>query len=925
MATTIYFNGRVTSIPGSYSEVDASGLSKVGLGASGVVACIGEVEGSQPAVVQAVSNPGKVSKLFRSGDLLEAGNMLFDPSKDSDIPGGAQEVKFVKTNPATQSTLTLSNGAGNALDLTSADYGAFTEKISVEVADGTAGGKAVTVAFEGNVEAFDDVGSDGVGTVTYSGGCDTATLAFTHAGGLVASCSDTTAGQDGDYVGSVANAGLDSQVTGQPTPSETVTCVSADAADTFAVTVYGVNGAGTPASENITLTGTTPVAGATTWQRIHGVYFPSTAAGTVTITGTGSATVISASTASAGLVDYVADPIELPGSTITVVADAATTKYVLIVGTNSSDVATLEEIQLNGTTVATSSTSWNSVSLFGLGDVEAARTATFDGWMVQAGTLSLVSADAADNTQTATVYGLDAGGAVQSEAVAMDGTTPVSTSGSWSRVLGVVLDVACAGNVTVTSGSGGTAIVVFTVTAAALESGVESMATSLFPDGTVAWASTGTVGSAMLVGINSAGSAALELLDLSGSTGTSATSWQQISAIAVGQQPAATNLALSFTAFTLTEAAYAALSDWEDFFDARNGWAFAKLTSTKSTAYAISSIDEFAATSVVGAAHTVLDVLSAIVSTLNAGSVYVTAAAATGATGAPSNTTFPQFLAGGIEGTTLFSHWQAALDALRDFRVNTIVVLTDNAAVHAAVIAHCVFMGAAGRSERDCVLGAPSGSSLTASKALSLAMNTRHARLLIQDVQRFNTSGTKERFSPPFTACLAAGMQAGSEVGTSLTFKHLNILDTFGNDATYTVVDDADSLIQAGLCMVEKVPNIGFRWLRNVTTHLIDDNLAYTEASVNEAVNYSVYNLRTALESIIGQKGFAGTVTAAQGLCLSILGQLIAAKTITSWKNLTIELTDDVMTIDLEIAPVIPVNFIKTTIHLVSATFEAAS
>ena len=169
MATTIYFNGRVTSIPGSYSEVDASGLASVGLGASGIVACIGEAEGAEPAVVHSVSNPGKVSKLFKSGDLLEAGQILFDPSKDPDIPGGAQEVKFVKVNPATQSSLTLSNSDGNSVVFTSKDYGKFTEKISIDVATGTSGGKAVTVTSGADVEVFDDLGAGGVFDLLYSG------------------------------------------------------------------------------------------------------------------------------------------------------------------------------------------------------------------------------------------------------------------------------------------------------------------------------------------------------------------------------------------------------------------------------------------------------------------------------------------------------------------------------------------------------------------------------------------------------------------------------------------------------------------------------------------------------------------------------------------------------------------------------------
>ena len=40
-ASSIFFNGRLISVPGAYTEVDASGLEAVGLGASGLVAEIG--------------------------------------------------------------------------------------------------------------------------------------------------------------------------------------------------------------------------------------------------------------------------------------------------------------------------------------------------------------------------------------------------------------------------------------------------------------------------------------------------------------------------------------------------------------------------------------------------------------------------------------------------------------------------------------------------------------------------------------------------------------------------------------------------------------------------------------------------------------------------------------------------------------------
>lgn len=47
-ASTIFFNGRLISIPGAYTEVDASGLEAVGLGASGLVALMGTSIGGKP-------------------------------------------------------------------------------------------------------------------------------------------------------------------------------------------------------------------------------------------------------------------------------------------------------------------------------------------------------------------------------------------------------------------------------------------------------------------------------------------------------------------------------------------------------------------------------------------------------------------------------------------------------------------------------------------------------------------------------------------------------------------------------------------------------------------------------------------------------------------------------------------------------------
>jgi hypothetical protein len=307
-------------------------------------------------------------------------------------------------------------------------------------------------------------------------------------------------------------------------------------------------------------------------------------------------------------------------------------------------------------------------------------------------------------------------------------------------------------------------------------------------------------------------------------------------------------------------------------------------------------------------------------------------------TGAPDNTTGDVFLAGGHEGsitpglegvpTASFSDWQAGLDLLTKVRVNTVQAVTSDPAVHAAVLAHDQYMGGVGRSERDSVVGVQnSGRTEPATKAevksQIIDLNSKHIRVWAQNVERFNTSGEREVMEPQFGACIVAGMQAGSPVGTPLTHKFMNTL-SLANDSSWNAIDDAEEMIQAGLCFAEVVDGVGRRIVRNVTTHLTSSNIAFTEASVNEAVNFSVFNFRTTMERMVGQAGFAGTVQAANGLAINQLGLLVGVSLV-AYRSLSISLILDVLEVSVEMAPVLPINFVKTTVHLVSIPQSAAA
>ena len=237
-------------------------------------------------------------------------------------------------------------------------------------------------------------------------------------------------------------------------------------------------------------------------------------------------------------------------------------------------------------------------------------------------------------------------------------------------------------------------------------------------------------------------------------------------------------------------------------------------------------------------------------------------------------------------------------------------------------------MGGVGRGERDAIVGLENTARTNVPtkaevKSQILNLNTRHLRAVGQAIQRYDTNGDLVEFDSPFTAVIAAGMQAGSPVGTSLTHKIANVVKV-RQDASWNPTDDSKELIEAGLMFMEKVDNIGRRWKRNITTNIASSNIAFTEASVNEAVNFSVKNFRESMEFFVGKPGFAGTVAAAQGVAVNALGLLINVSLV-AWRSLSIELVLDVLEVAVEIAPVLPINFVQATIHLVSVPQSAAA
>jgi hypothetical protein len=440
-----------------------------------------------------------------------------------------------------------------------------------------------------------------------------------------------------------------------------------------------------------------------------------------------------------------------------------------------------------------------------------------------------------------------------------------------------------------------------------------------------------------VVGLAAGGAQVAETVQLDGTNPiVGSVAFASLTYLALGEQAAGVTLTVGGNAVRSLHTGINTLQKAADLFNSTPGFTFTLVTGE--TAFDPAKLDVTAAASILSPAD--LDVyadLEALIVGINNESALVTAARGSVATGVPDNTTDVVYLAGGHEGsatpgqeatpTATSSDWQGALDLLRKVRVNSIVVMTHDPAIHAMLKTHIQYMD--GRSERDGGVGLQNAAqtglaSKSEIKSQIVNLNTRHIRAWAQNIDRYGAvSADVETMEPKFGAAMLIGMQAGSPVGTPLTFKLANAL-AVEQDSSWNPADDAEEMVRAGLVFAETIDGVGRRIIRNVTTHLQTSNIAYVDAHVNEAVNFSVYDLRTEMQGIVGDAGFNGTVSSAYGTAHAKLMKMIGISLV-AFRSLEVTLALDVFTLGVEMSPVIGINFVKNNVHLTSIPQTAAA
>lgn len=529
------------------------------------------------------------------------------------------------------------------------------------------------------------------------------------------------------------------------------------------------------------------------------------------------------------------------------------------------------------------------------------------------------------------VYGLDAAGDPQTEEITTDATnstTFVPGVLTFSRVYGVELPSAITTAVLQVRATNGSGAIIFDVPAGTLREGV-IVCDQVWIDasGFTAQADSGgaETGDVIFFGTDVDNADLNEVVTLTSATPVSSvgTTYTRLNRIVTGNVASARTVTVKVASAVATDVDLQdTVQKVADYFNARSAAGpigFALVIATGQVSAHPEKFDAKTATSILNPA--VLSLYAdryAIIDEVNrVSALIVMSAGSVGA--APSNTTTPVYLRGAIEGTVTSTQWLAAFTLLRKLRVNSVVPISGDPAVHALAVAHRAYVAGQGRNEQDVFVGLMN-TALTdvptkdEAKAAAVLLNSKGVRAVGQAITRFNTSLESEEFMPPFAAVLLAGMQAGAPVGTSLTYKYANVRDVRG-DTSWDPIDDGDEMIRAGLVMIQPVDQVGFRVVRNITTYLKDNNLGRIEGSVVQVLDHCAFRLRAAVDSLTAKRGL--TEAKVKAAVTEELGRQIDDGIIVSYDpaNVKVIFKGDKAVISVPVAPEIPKNFIVINIQ----------
>lgn len=324
--------------------------------------------------------------------------------------------------------------------------------------------------------------------------------------------------------------------------------------------------------------------------------------------------------------------------------------------------------------------------------------------------------------------------------------------------------------------------------------------------------------------------------------------------------------------------------------------------------------------------------LQAVVDWLNGPTQgFVTAVRAAGA-GKPPAASDWAFLTGGSDGTTTFDDWSAAFEVLQTVDVQWVTPVSSDGAIHALADTHADYMSNVALRERRVICGtALSTTDLQAIDAAK-ALNSQRTSLVHLGHYNYDPVGRLVLYPPYITAALIAGAFSGVNPGTPLTNKAIKVR---GLERELRNPTDTDVLINGGVFCVEKTDQ-AYKVVKSISTWLTDRNYAKVEQSTGWALDFTSRRVREAVDVLRGAKGGPISLQRAVSITESALrelakpepqgpGVLVGDALSPAYRNISAALEGDVLRVQFECSPAIPVNYVLVSIFAIPYSGTAST
>jgi hypothetical protein len=347
---------------------------------------------------------------------------------------------------------------------------------------------------------------------------------------------------------------------------------------------------------------------------------------------------------------------------------------------------------------------------------------------------------------------------------------------------------------------------------------------------------------------------------------------------------------------------------------------------------ALNGLDYITAQDVKTAAVTVKADLQALVDWFNGAQQDFVRATRVAAVGKPPAVSAFAFLSGGSNGSTLTGDWADAFEVLQTVDAQWICPVSGEASIHAMADAHCAYMSNVARMERRAIVGTGLATTDAAAVAAAKALNSDRTSLVHLGHYKYNAAGVLTLYPAYVSAALIAGAFAGVNPGTPLTNKTIAVQ---GLERDLRNPIDTDVLITGGVLCLENTAS-GYKVVKSISTWLVNDNYNRVEQSCGVALDFTNRNVREALDVLRGAKGNPLVLSRALSIAESTLRELareepqgpgvLAGNTESpAYRNIKAALEGDVLRVEFECSPVIPVNYVLVTVFAVPFSGSATA